>query len=76
MVIRYLRRLFIMLNKTQREIVETGICFTIETDIKKKWSKTSVKRMIACLDLAKNFEIFLEWEDIRQELEEFLQSKK
>ena len=32
--------------------------------------------MIACLDLAKNFDIFLDWEDIRQELEEFLQSKK
>ncbi len=64
-----------MLNKTQREIIETGICFTIETDISKKWTKASVKRMITCLDLAKEFDIFLDWEDIRDDLNKFLEGK-
>jgi len=65
-----------MLKGLHKEIVETGICYLIEDKINKKWSLTSAKKILTLLDIAKGFKINLGFEDYREDLEIFLESKR
>jgi len=60
------------LNKIEEDIIDTGIRVYLETDERKHRTKASVKRMLTALDLAKRFKLDLGWEELRPELEAWL----
>ena len=60
------------LNKIEEDIIDTGIRVYLEADERKHRTKASVKRMLTALDLAKRFKLDLGWEELRPELEAWL----
>ena len=66
------------LNKIVKDIIDTGVRITLERSYYKRWTKTSVKRMLTALDVAKENELegIDDWEDNREKLEDFLKEKK
>ena len=60
------------LNKIEEDIIDTGIRIHLESDERKHRTKASVKRMLTALDLAKRFKLDLGWEELRPELEAYL----
>ena len=66
------------LNKIVKDIIDTGVRVTLERSYFKRWTKTSVKRMLTALDIAKENELegIDDWEENREKLEDFLKEKK
>jgi len=60
------------LNKIEEDIIDTGIRITLERNNQGHRTKASVKRMLTALDLAKRFKLDLGWEELRPELEAWL----
>ena len=61
-------------NKIEKDIIDTGVRITLERSFYKRWTKTSVKRMLTALDIAKEYELegIDDWEDNREKLEAWL----
>jgi hypothetical protein len=64
-------------NLIEKDIIDTGVRITLERNYYKKWNKSSVKRMLTALDIAKEFQLedFEDWEGNRATLTKFLHFK-
>ena len=60
------------LNKIEENIIDTGIRISLESNNRGHRTKASVKRMLTALDLAKRFKLDCGWEELRPELEAWL----
>ena len=60
------------LNKIEEDIIDTGIRITLERNNQGHRTKASVKRMLTALDLAKRLKLDCGWEELRPELEAWL----
>ena len=65
-------------NLIEKDIIDTGVRITLERNYFKGWNKSSVKRMLTALDIAKEFQLedFEDWEGNREHFTKFLHSKK
>ncbi len=64
-------------NLIENDSIDTGVRSTLVRKYYKKWNKSSVKRMLTALDIAKEFQLedFEDWEGNRAKLTKFLHFK-